>query len=122
MAPQASLFQILDVVETYAAAMNVGDADALRQAFHPEAQIIGRFEGKMEWDGLDSFVAACVDGAGPEGDPTPPHEIHGVEVAGDTAVVRVAVIWGGLNFFDTLSLVRTDRRWQIVTRVFTYLG
>ena len=122
MARQTALFLIMDVIETYVQGMNEGNAAALRGVFHADAQIIGRFEGALEWDGLEAFIRACEDGASHGGQPASRYEIHGVDISGDTAVARVATVWGGLNFFDTLSLVHDGGRWQIVARVFTYLG
>ena len=122
MARQTVLTQIMDLIETYVRGMNEGNAAALRKAFHPDAQIIGRFEGKLEWDGLDAFVRACEEAAQPVATPAVRFEIHGLDISGDTAVARVATLWSGLNFFDTLSLVNDEGRWRIVARVFTYLG
>lgn len=122
MTRQSALFLITDVVATYTQAMHEGDGRALATVFHPNAQIVGRFDGVLEWDGLEAFIAACEGAAGTSRDKLPPYEIHSLDVSGDTAVVRVAIVWGGLDFFDTLSLVRHEGRWLIATRMFTHLG
>jgi len=112
----------MELIEAYTKAINTGDVGGLRSVFHEKAQIVGRFEGKLEWVGLDAFIQTAVETAPTEDLPPQPYDIHGIEISGDTAIARVAILWGTLNFFDTLSLVRDEGRWRIVTRLFTFLG
>lgn len=122
MPKPVAIDHIMDAVDAYATGLAFGDEEAIRLAFHPNAQFIGRFEGELEWEGLDAFILACREGALEPGETPPSYEMHSVEVAGDTAMVKLATVWGGLNFFDTLNLVRHEDRWQIVTRIFAHLG
>ena len=117
-----AITQIMEAVEAYASGLSFGDEKAIRAAFHPKAQFIGRFEGELEWEGLEAFILACRDGALNDGEPAPAYEIHAIEVAGDTAMVKLATTWAGIGFYDTLNLIRHEDRWQIVTRVFAHLG
>ena len=113
--------EIEQVVDLYVAGMARGDATALGAALHPRAACIGHFDGGLEWSGLDEFVASCVDEAIPEGAPVPPHVVESISITGDTAMVRVVNVWAGLDFRDTLVLLRHEGRWQIVSKVFVHM-
>ena len=113
---------IAAVVANYVTGMARGDAGILRQAFHPKARSIGHFDGALEWQALDEFIAACDAEAIEEDAAVPPHEIESIAVAGDTAVVRVVNVWAGIDFRDTLTLLNHDGRWQIVAKVFLHLA
>lgn len=117
-----SFVEIAAVVAEYVAGMARGDTDALSRAFHPKASSIGHFDGGLEWASVEEFAAACVDAAIPADAPVPPHEIKSISVAGDTAVVQVVNVWAGLDFRDTLTLLKHEERWQIVAKVFLHLA
>ena len=112
---------IVETVATYVQGMARGDALALQRAFHPRAASIGYFEGALEWAGIEEFIQACQDEAIAEDAQVPPHEIESIAVAGDTAMVRVTNVWAGLKFRDSLTLLRHDGRWQIVSKAFVHL-
>lgn len=108
---------ITEVVRTYVEGMVWGDAALLSKAFHPRACCIGHFDGGLEWDGLDAFIASTT---GEEARPgTEPYwKINSLSVTGDTALVLVENDWAGMRFDDTLTLLHHDGRWQIVSKVF----
>ena len=116
-----ALAEIEACVATYVEGMTRGDGLALRRAFHPDATVIGHFDGGLEWTGLDAFVASCQAEAIAPGDAVPPFEVEMVSVAGDTALVRVVNVWAGMRFRDTLTLLHHEGRWQIVGKVFLHL-
>ena len=113
---------IAAVVADYVAGMARGDAPLLRRAFHPNAASIGHFDGGLEWESVEEFIAACKTEAIAADAAVPAHEIESIAVAGDTAVVRVVNVWAGLDFRDTLTLLRHEGRWQIVSKVFLHLA
>jgi len=120
--PLDAFAEIARTIATYAEGMARGDAEALRRAFHPKACCIGHFDGGLEWASLDEFISACEAEAIPASAAVPPNGIESVSVAGDTAVARVVNVWAGLDFRDTLTLLRHDGRWQIVSKVFLHLA
>jgi Putative lumazine-binding len=53
--------------------MMYADEAKLRCAFHPKCLIVGHFRGRLEYDPLDAFIAACkAEGSIPPGTPTTP--------------------------------------------------
>lgn len=118
MSASVSPFAAIEaVVSAYIEGMTRGDAALLRRAFHPKAEIIGHFEGGVEWDDLDAFIAVC-EKAAKTGSDTAFFRIGSISVTGDTAIVQVEDDWEGMRFDDTLTLLQHDGRWQIVSKLF----
>ena len=109
--------EISEVVRAYVEGMCRNDAATLRAAMHAKCCIIGHFEGGLEWDTRDEFIAA-VDRSVDAPDPSPWHAITAMSVAGDVATVQVEDIWLGMHYDDTLTLLKHEGRWVIVSKVF----
>ncbi len=109
--------EISEVVRIYVEGMCQNDPAKLRAAMHEKSSCIGHYECGLEWDTRDAFIAA-VDKAVVAPDPSPWHAISAISVVGDVAVVQLEDIWLGMHFDDTLTLLRHDGRWIIVSKVF----
>jgi Putative lumazine-binding len=58
------------VAPDYFDGMMYADEAKLRRAFHPKCLIVGHFRGRLEYDPLDAFIAACKkEGSIPPGTP-----------------------------------------------------
>jgi len=112
---------INEVVQLYIDGSRTGDADKLRQAFHPDARMYGSIAGQRfdlpieELIGLASSQPADVDG-------TYEARIVAVEQIGDaaTAAIEETGFWGTLSFTDFFSLSRLDGEWKIVNKTFAH--
>jgi len=112
---------INEVVQLYIDGSRTGDADKLRQAFHPDARMYGSIAGQRfdlpieEFIGLASSQPADVDG-------TYEARIVAVEQIGDaaTAAIEETGFWGTLSFTDFFSLSRLDGEWKIVNKTFAH--
>lgn len=93
------------------------EPELIRRAMHERACSIGHFDGGLEWDGREAFIAA-VHSAVETPDPDRWFRINAVSVTGDTAIVQVEDIWLGMHFDDTLTLLHHDGAWVIVSKVF----
>jgi hypothetical protein len=91
---------ITKVVTNYIEGMCQNDPDKLRSAMHPGCSIIGHFDGGLEWDTRDDFIAV-VDKAVTEPDPTPWYAIRSISVAGDVATFRSRI-----SFWAVTSTIR----------------
>jgi hypothetical protein len=109
--------EISEVVRLYVEGMCQNDAHKLRMVMHERMACIGHFDGGLEWDKRDGFIAA-VDKAVDVPDPSPWYEINSISVAGDVATVQVEDIWLGMHFDDSLTLLKHEGRWVIVSKVF----
>ncbi len=109
---------VYEVAENYLEAGRTGDIELMKKVFHDDATIFGIFEGDMlggpisllyEW--MESFGAANeIDGV-----------ILSVDVEGTIASVKVqADNWCGYNFTDFLNLLKTDKGWVVINKMFNH--
>ena len=113
----ARLQAITDTVRTYVEGLVEGDADKLRQVMHENACEIGHYQGELLWQDREAMIAMIEEeAADPDFDPD--WQIETISLDGDVACVRVEDIWLGTRFLDTLTLLRIEGDWQIVSKVF----
>lgn len=117
MSDSEKFHQIAEVVRIYVEGMCHGDAARLRQAMHPRACCIGHFEGGLEWDDTETFIATVI-AAVEHPDPDPWFRIKAISVTGDIAVARVEDYWLGVLYDDILTLLHHGGTWMIVSKVF----
>ena len=119
---QASVGEVFDdlraVVQDYLDGMIYVDEAKLQRAMHPKCQVIGHFNGRLEYDPRDEFIAAVKRDGGPAVGTPYFAEIVSIDKAGDTAVVKSNNDYLGVRFTDYLTLLKTDGRWVIVNKVF----
>lgn len=109
--------EISQVIKTYVEGACQNDPKKIRDSMHEKSSCIGHFDGGLEWDSRDAFIAA-VNKAVTVPDPTPWYSINAISIAGDVASAQVENIWLGMHFDDTLTLLKHDNRWVIVSKVF----
>ena len=106
------------VVRDYLDGMIFANGEQIRRAFHPDARIIGHFNGRLEWSTLEEFIADCEKaGSAP---PNEPYywEILSADVTGDMALIKLTDDYLGIRFTDYLSLLNQDGSWRIVNKTF----
>jgi Putative lumazine-binding len=113
---EADIAAVTDVVRAYYDGSMTGDEAKLASAFHPRACIVGTWEGKLEWQTREEYIAECVEGASEAGEYD--LRINGMSFEGDTALVRDGAQFGGIYFSDDLSLVKDDGTWRIVHKTY----
>jgi hypothetical protein len=116
--------QIADTIQTYFDCMYESSAEKTHAAFHPNAKITGYLEGglhEMSVDDFAGFVASQQPSAKEKGE-TARLDIVSLDIAGETAIARVRDDYIGLTFMDTLSLLKSDGRWQIYNKLFHVEG
>ena len=102
------------VVEIYVESMKESSADKVREAFHPNAKVVGHLHGdflEMSTEDFAEFVAAQ-EPADVE------YEILSTVVEGTTAAVKIRDKYLGITFLDTLSLIKVDDQWSIYNKLF----
>ena len=111
-------------IQTYFDGMYESSGQKTRDAFHPNATIVGYLDDGFHEMSVDDF-AGFVESQRPsaqERDETARLDVLSVEVSGETAIARVRDDYLGLTFHDTLSLVLTEGRWGIYTKLFNVEG
>ncbi|WP_050930354.1 nuclear transport factor 2 family protein [Aestuariivita boseongensis] len=109
--------RISEVVAKYVRGMCGANADLLREAMHEKACCIGHFDGGLEWDHREAFIAGTLK-AVETPDPDPWFQINSMTIIGDMATVQVEDIWLGMHFDDTLTLLLHEGQWVIVSKLF----
>ena len=92
------------VVEIYVESLKESSPDKVREAFHPNAKIVGHLHGdflEMSTEDFAGFVAAQ-EPAEVE------YEILSTVVEGSTACVKIRDKYLGITFLDTLSFIKID--------------
>ena len=102
----------------YLDGMVFADEARLHAALHPGFCCIGNFEGGLEWDSRDAFIAGVTANAAPPEDGRYYSRVLSTDVTGDMAAVKVENDYLGMRFTDYLTLLRVDGRWMIVNKVF----
>ncbi len=112
--------EIQKVVQTYFDCMFESSAEKTHEAFHPVAKITGYLPGglqQMSVSEFAGFVSSQQPSPKAQGE-TARLEIVSLDIAGNTAVARVRDDYLGMTFLDTLSLLKTDGKWQIYNKLF----
>ena len=110
----SSLERVKKVVETYVESMKESSADKVREAFHPNAKVVGHLHGdflEMSTEDFAGFVEAR-EPAEVE------YEILSTYVEGTTAAVKIRDKYLGITFLDTLSLIKIHDQWSIYSKLF----
>jgi len=123
MATAQETDQITQVVDLYIEGCRHGDADKLREAFHPEARMWGSLGGQR-FDIPVTEMIAMVDGSPVDVEGSYKAQVTSVQQTDDAAEVVLAEegFWGTVSFVDFFSLARIDGDWKIVNKTFVHTG
>ena len=109
------------VAVRYCEALHAGDAEALADAFMPQAHVMG-VDGAgalIDWDREAFLDRARARGAG-EG--VADYAIRHAEAGADMGLVTLEVAVGARRFADQLAMLRTADGWRIANKTFTLLA
>ena len=99
-----------------------GDVGKLKEAFHPDARMMGHIGPMETYIPIQDFFAmieAQPGGAGPNYKAT----IRTIDLVGDAGVaVLVENDYIGCDFVDYFSVARIDGRWQITNKTYAHTG
>jgi hypothetical protein len=107
---------VIAVAGKYYRAMVDADETELKRVFHPQASVVGNFDGALEFANLDEFIASTSDAK--TGDKPFDYRVDGLVLVGDTAVVTLGGYCYGTWFTDHLSMIKIDGTWRIVAKTF----
>lgn len=105
------------VIENYVKGSRDGDAALLRSIFHPDATMIGYFQGTLMRGSPEPFFQMVErDGAQAASYGA---EIVELQVDGHSAsATLVERGFAGLDFVDRFHLIEENGNWQIVSKIF----
>ncbi len=108
------------VLRDYFDALYFCDIAMLQRVFHPKAIYATADESPLLHRTMQEYmpVVAARQSPASRGESRKDH-IDMIELAGEnTAMARVRCSIGSRDFVDLLTLVRTDGRWQIISKIF----
>jgi hypothetical protein len=91
---------IEETIEHYFKGMYYGDVERLKKAFHPEAHVIGHFDGNFIFNSLDQFLGF----------------IKSAPVPADVGCVKVEDLYQGRRFTDYLTVLKHEDNWVIINK------
>jgi hypothetical protein len=115
--------QITGIVDLYVQGVRDGDADKLREAFHPDSRMWGSLAGQR-FDVPIAEMIAMFDGKPADVEGSYRAEVTAVEQSDDvaSAVLVEEGFWGTVSFVDFFALARIDGSWKIVNKTFVHTG
>jgi hypothetical protein len=115
----SDLDKILEAVENYFQGMYHSDTERLKKAFHPEAYLMGYFQGKLARIPLEGWLGMIAKTPAPaSGGEVYDMKIVSTDVKENVASVKVEDLYRGLRFTDYLTLIKFGDEWKIVHKAF----
>lgn len=112
--------QVQDVIRKYFDGLYFCDVEILKSVFHPKAIYATADEENLLHRTMDEYfpVVAARQSSASRGEARRDH-VDAIQFAGrNTAFARVRCSIADRDFVDFLTLVRTDGRWCVMSKVF----
>lgn len=117
---EADESQIRDVVEAYFKGTYYGDEPRLLKAFHPDAHIVGNFDGGMvDWSRTEFIQRVTTRPTQAERGDIYAKNIITIDSVKDAGMVMARVCVDGQVFSDYISLLKIYGQWVIRHKIFT---
>lgn len=119
---ESSYAAIEQVLAEYFEGLHYSDADRLSRVFHPQAHYVCPTEESLVYLTMAEYFPIVAARPSPASRGEPRHDrIVAIEFGGPAlAFVRAECSIGPKFFTDFLTLIRTDDRWQIISKVFHF--
>lgn len=111
---------VAGVLGKYFDALYYCDTDKIREVFHDKAIYATADETPFLYRNMTEYTKVIAARESPASRGEPRRDvIDGIEFSGEnTARARVRCSIGSRDFVDYLTLVRDEKRWQIIAKVF----
>ena len=118
-APQPA---VLTILQSYFDGLYHGDLDALREVFHPGAIYVCATEDHLTYLTMQEYFPIVASRTPPAANSEQRRDaIETISFAGQkTAFARVRCSIGKRHFTDFLTLIHSEVRWQIISKVFHF--
>ena len=115
--PNTERDAVVATVQLYFKGHATGDGDYFRKAFHPDAKLFWVKDNALAQKTSAEFASGA-SGKPADDETKRKRRVQLVDIAGDTAIVKVHLDYPGGGFIDYLSLLKLDGRWVIVNKIF----
>lgn len=111
--------QVRHVVQRYFNGVFKGDQALLWDAFHPQTVVYDNAKEGFRRRSIDEYVEAVMSRQSPESNgESQDMNILYLDVLADQATVTASVNFSGNRYYNSLTLLRLDGRWWIVSKIF----
>ena len=115
------LEEVRAVIQLYVDGAN-GDVAKLKQAFHPDARMMGHIGPMDTYIPISGFFDMVERQPGMAG-PNYKADVRTIDIVGDAGVaVLVETDYLGCDFVDYFSVARIGGRWQITNKTYAHTG
>jgi hypothetical protein len=118
-----SYTEIVQVLQDYFDGFYASDVEKLKGVFHPNCHLMSATAGPLADDDMDA-VYARVAGRKPPASVNQKRldRVLSIDRSGpEAALAKVEIAIGPRLYTDYLNLLRIDGRWQIVSKIYTYV-
>jgi hypothetical protein len=118
-----SYTEIVQVLQDYFDGFYASDVEKLKGVFHPNCHLMSATAGPLADDDMDA-VYARVAGRKPPASVNQKRldRVLSIDKSGpEAAQAKVEIAIGPRLYTDYLNLLRIDGRWQIVSKIYTYV-
>ena len=100
-----------------------GDIDTLKRVFHPSCHLFSAADGPLQDDDMETVYARVAGRpSGASQNDVRRDLILSIDKSGpESALVKVQIAIGPKLFTDYLNFLRIDGRWQIISKIYTYV-
>ncbi len=115
--------EIEKVIENYFEGIFLGDASKLGSCLIDSTIIYGDINGEPYKKTMEEYLEGVRNRQSPKdlGEPFA-METVGIDILGNIAMAKVHLPMLGYNYYDYLSLVKTDNDWKIVNKIFSHIA
>lgn len=114
--------EILEALTLYFDGLYYSDVERLKRVFHPAAHYVSVSDGVFVHRTMDEYLPIVAGRASPASRGEPRADaVDEIAFAGPlTAAARLRCAIGPKRFIDLLTLVKDEREWRIISKVFHF--
>lgn len=104
-------------VENYIKALQTGNVDYARMAFHKDARMIGNNRTGYVSMPIEEWMTGLT-GKPSDDEAQRKRSFRIVDLTPTTGVARVDLVYPGVTFVDYMTLLKVDGEWKIINKLF----
>jgi hypothetical protein len=119
----ASYAEIVKLLQDYFDGFYASDVDTLKGVFHPSCHLMSSTDGPLADDDMDAVYARVAGRRAPAADNQKRLDaVLSIDKAGpEAALAKVQIAIGPKLFTDYLNILHIDGRWQIVSKIYSFV-
>lgn len=122
MTDQSSLSEIQEVIQSYLDGIHFGRVEDLKRAMHPDCRMISLSKGTYTNTDMATYFEAVANRQSPNavGEPREDRILEISALDDHISTVRLECLVLGKACRDTLTLIRANNSWSIISKVFSF--